>query len=30
VHFTCKYDFELAQQNYSSGNELWLTATVHF
>jgi len=30
VHFIFKYDFEFAEQNYSSGNELWLTATVHF
>jgi hypothetical protein len=30
VHLTVKYDFEFAEQNRSSGNELWLTATVHF
>lgn len=30
VHFTFKYDFEFAAQNYASGNELWLTATVNF
>lgn len=30
VNFTFKYDFEFAEQNRSSGNELWFTATVHF
>jgi hypothetical protein len=30
VNFTLKYDFEFAAQNRSSGNELWLTASLRF
>jgi hypothetical protein len=30
IHFTFKYDFEFAQQNRSSGNELWFTTAVEF
>jgi len=30
ISFTFKYDFEFAEQNRSSGNELWFTACVHF
>lgn len=30
INFTFKYDFEFAEQNRSSGNELWFTASIHF
>jgi hypothetical protein len=30
ISFTFKYDVEFAEQNRSSGNELWFTACVHF
>jgi hypothetical protein len=30
ISFTFKYDVEFAEQNRSSGNELWFTTCVHF
>jgi len=30
VSFSFKYDFEFAAQNRSTGDELWLTASVRF
>ncbi len=30
IHFTFKYDVEFAEQNRSSGNELWFTTAVEF
>jgi hypothetical protein len=30
ISFTFKYDIEFAEQNRSSGNELWFTSCVHF
>jgi hypothetical protein len=30
INFTFKYDVEFAEQNRSTGNELWFTAAVHF
>ena len=30
INVTAKYDIEFAEQNRSSGNELWLTAALRF